>query len=73
LTDEQFNLIIQDIVNPETFNVGGGGADSGGRTGPLNGSNAMTDAMLGTIGGKRGLDDPSDGRGGKRSRFGVVE
>ncbi len=79
LTDEQYNLIIQDIVNAETFNMGGG-ADSSGGPGPSSGSNAMMDgigmmsvAMLGAIGEKRGLDDPSDGREGKRSRFEVIE
>jgi osomolarity two-component system response regulator SKN7 len=78
LTDEQYNLIIQDIVNAETFHMGGG-ADGGG--GSSSGSNVMMDgigmmsaaAMLGAIGEKRGLDDPSDGREVKRSRFEVIE
>ena len=78
LTDEQYNLIVQDIVNAETFNMGG--VDSNGGPGPSSGSNVMMDgigmmsaAMLGAIGEKRGLDDPSDGREGKRSRFEVIE
>lgn len=87
LTDEQYNLIIQDIVNAETFGGGSGasavgmGGDDGSRmTGGASGSNVMLDGlgmmsvatMLG-IGEKRSLEDSSDGREGKRSRFEVIE
>ena len=78
LTDEQYNLIVQDIVNAETFGLGLGLDDGTTMNGP-SGSSMMRDgmgmmsmAMLG-IGEKRGLEDPSDGREGKRSRFEVIE
>ncbi|KAK2459440.1 hypothetical protein APHAL10511_008551 [Amanita phalloides] len=79
LTDEQYNLIVQDIVNAETFS--GLGVDDAGRMGGAapSGSNVMLDGMglmnvaiLG-IGEKRGLEEPGDGREGKRSRFEVIE
>lgn len=86
LTDEQYNLIIQDIVNAETFGggssasaVGMGADDSNRMSGGPSGSNVMLEgigmmsvAMLG-IGEKRGLEDSTDGRDAKRSRFEVIE
>jgi len=78
LTDEQYNLIVQDIVNAESFGLGLG-LDEGTTVNGSSGSSMMRDgmgmmsmAMLG-IGEKRGLEDPSDGREGKRSRFEVIE
>lgn len=82
LTDEQYNLIIQDIVNAETFggSSSGMGADDASRMGGgpsgsnvmLEGIGMMSVAMLG-IGEKRNLEDSTDGREGKRSRFEVIE
>lgn len=64
LTDEQYNMILQNIVNGESFM---GGMNGGG----------MGDVMGGAGDGmsreKRALEDSSDGREGKRSRFEVVE
>lgn len=50
LSDEQYNMILQNIVNGETF---GGDVNGGGM--------------------KRELEDSSDDRNTKRSRFEVVE
>lgn len=58
LTDEQYTMILQNIVNGETFP----------------GVQLHNDApeML-SLSGKRGLEDDDDGREGKRGRFEVVE
>lgn len=78
LTDEQYNLIVQDIVNAETFGAGmddgtsrlSGPASGGMMDGPMGMMN-MTTILMGE---KRGLEEPSsDGREGKRSRFEVIE
>ncbi|TFK33858.1 hypothetical protein BDQ12DRAFT_669888 [Crucibulum laeve] len=58
LTDEQYNQILQNIVNGESF-MGGMGLEGMGTN--ISGSE------------KRPLDDPSDGRDSKRSRFEVIE
>jgi len=59
LTDEQYNMILQNIVNGDGF------------MGVMEGVSAGD--MVGA-GEKRSLEDPSeDGRDGKRSRFEVVE
>ncbi|KZT02388.1 uncharacterized protein LAESUDRAFT_415035 [Laetiporus sulphureus 93-53] len=59
LTDEQYTLILQNLVNGESF-MGIGSLDGGMEA-------------VGVTGGKRPLDDASDGRDPKRSRFEVVE
>ncbi|KDQ61269.1 hypothetical protein JAAARDRAFT_55946 [Jaapia argillacea MUCL 33604] len=53
LSDEQYAMILQSMVNGETF--------------------AGLPSFTGGGGEKRGLDDSSDGRDGKRGRFEVVE
>ena len=58
LTDDQYTMILQNLVNGESF-MGVGALD-----GALDGMGA---------GAKRGLDDGGDGREAKRSRFEVVE
>ncbi|GJE98935.1 HSF-type DNA-binding-domain-containing protein [Phanerochaete sordida] len=64
LTDEQYTLILQNMVNGESF-MG---------IGPLPGM-GMSMGMMGMAmdSGKRGLDDPEDGRDGKKGRFEVIE
>ena len=57
LTDEQYTLILQNLVNGESF--AGVGA-------------AMEGVGAESV-GKRGLEDVSDGREAKRSRFEVIE
>ena len=59
LTDDQYTMILQNLVNGESF-MGIGPLDTGAGAGPF-------DA------GKRNLDDTSDGRDGKRPRFEVIE
>lgn len=59
LTDEQYTLILQNLVNGESFTG----------IGSLEGS---MDVGVGGS-GKRSLDDTGDGRDPKRSRFEVVE
>lgn len=57
LTDEQYSMILQNLVNGESFmgmTMGMGLVD-------------------GSLGEKRGLDDSDDGRDGKRGRFEVIE
>lgn len=54
LSDEQYALILQNLVNSESFPGVEGGAVS-------------------SLIEKRGLDDASDGRDGKRGRFEVIE
>ena len=61
LTDEQYNMILQNMVNGESFmGIPGMG---------------MGMAMMGMAmdSGKRGLEDPEDGRDGKKGRFEVIE
>ncbi|EPS93836.1 hypothetical protein FOMPIDRAFT_59924 [Fomitopsis schrenkii] len=58
LTDDQYTMILQNLVNGESF-MGVGALD-----GALDGMGA---------GAKRGLDEGGDGREAKRSRFEVVE
>lgn len=59
LSDEQYAMILQNLVNGESFpGVAGMGMGMG------EGSSS---------GEKRSLEDSSDGRDGKRSRFEVVE
>lgn len=59
LTDEQYSMILQNLVASESFMAvpGMGLAGDGG----------MADSV------KRALDDVSDGRDGKRGRFEVLE
>lgn len=58
LTDEQYNMILQNIVNGETFT----------------GINMSMDGSGPSTGDKRSLDEEDDdGRDGKRSRFEVIE
>jgi osomolarity two-component system response regulator SKN7 len=59
LSDEQYAVILHNLVNGESFP----------------GVAGMTMGMVndGVVGEKRALDDPSDGRDGKRSRFELVE
>lgn len=57
LTDEQYNMILQNLVNGESF-VSGMGMDADNSP---------------VIRQKRQLEDPNDGRDGKRSRFEVIE
>ena len=57
LSDEQYTMILQNLVNGESF-MGIGPLDTG--AGPFDS-------------GKRSLDDTSDGRDGKRPRFEVIE
>lgn len=57
LTDEQYQMILHNMVNGESF-MG---------IGPLPGMTMMMDS------GKRGLDDAEDGRDGKKGRFEVIE
>lgn len=61
LTDEQYTIILQNLVNGESF-MG---------IGPLDPS--VDVGVAGGSGVKRTLDDAVDGRDGKRSRFEVVE
>ncbi|KAI0351559.1 hypothetical protein OH77DRAFT_1410970 [Trametes cingulata] len=61
LTDEQYTLILQNLVNGESFS----GVSS------LEGANGHGHA--GGESSKRPLDDGSDGRESKRSRFEVIE
>ena len=66
LTDEQYTLILQNLVNGESFS----GVSS------LEGANGTIGAGGSGAGGessKRTLDDASDGREPKRSRFEVIE
>lgn len=62
LSDDQYNAILNGIVNGESFSgsmdMGGYGNDS---------SLTRVDSQ------KRRLDDQDDGRDGKRSRFEVIE
>jgi osomolarity two-component system, response regulator SKN7 len=65
LSDEQYRIILQNLVNGESFRGMGMGMDGGGGTG--NGSGG---------GMKRRVDDVGfggDEREGKRSRFEVIE
>lgn len=76
LTDEQYNVILQNIVHGDGF-MGGMGM-VGGEAGMGAGAGGMGDGMGSGGGGgggeKRQLDDGGeDGREGKRSRFEVVE
>lgn len=60
LTDEQYTMILQNLVNGETFpgvQLPPDPVDVGGSVG----------------GSKRGLEDDDDGRNGKRGRFEVLE
>jgi osomolarity two-component system, response regulator SKN7 len=61
LTDEQYSLILQNLVNGQSFPGAGLSAD------------VMGVSVADPGGGKRALDDDSDGRDGKRSRFEVLE
>lgn len=58
LSDEQYTMILQNMVNSDSF-LGVGGI--------------ALDVVAGLEGAKRGLDDTSDGRDGKRGRFEVIE
>ena len=59
LTDEQYTLILQNLVNGESFS---GLSSLEGATGSGGGESS-----------KRALDDGGDGRESKRSRFEVIE
>lgn len=58
LSDEQYTMILQNMVAGETF-IGLGGLS--------------LDVVAGLDNAKRALDDSSDGRDGKRGRFEVIE
>ena len=59
LSDEQYTMILQNLVNGESFmGIGMSSLDQAAN---------MLD------GGKRSLDDASDGREGKRGRFEIIE
>ncbi|TCD62061.1 kinase-regulated stress-responsive transcription factor skn7 [Steccherinum ochraceum] len=58
LSDEQYSMILQNLVNGENFM--GLGMDGSG-------------VAMGMESAKRGLDDAGDGRDGKRGRFEVIE
>ena len=62
LTDEQYTVILQNLVNGESF--------AGVARMSLGGGASVTVA---NVGEKRSLDDASDMREGKRSRFELVE
>jgi osomolarity two-component system, response regulator SKN7 len=74
LTDEQYTMILQNMVNGESF-MGIGPVPVAG----MGGMNGMPMGGLGlgmgiSIVEKRGLDDPEDmGPDGKRGRFEVIE
>ena len=80
LTDEQYSMILQNLVSGENFMGIGGALDamSMGAMG-MGMMSSMSMAMNGMQGMqyaeglKRGLDDVSDGRDGKRGRFEVIE
>lgn len=59
LTDEQYTMILQNLVNGETF--------PGVQLPP------DPEGVASVLGGKRGLEDDEDGRDGKRGRFEVLE
>lgn len=59
LTDEQYATILQNLVNGESFSSITRGLGDG--------------VASASAGEKRGLDDATDGREGKRSRFELVE
>lgn len=61
LTDEQYTMILQNMVNGESF-MGIPGMGMG-----------MTMMGMAMDSGKRGLEDPEDGRDGKKGRFEVIE
>ncbi|THH16179.1 hypothetical protein EUX98_g9346, partial [Antrodiella citrinella] len=67
LSDEQYSMILHGIVNGENFMGVGVGVGVG-----MDGV-GMVGVGVGMEGGKRGLDDASDGRDGKRGRFEVLE
>lgn len=73
LTDEQYTMILNNMVNGENFmGIGPVGVNGMGGMGAM----AMGIPLMGVSldGGKRGLDDPEDaGRDGKRGRFEVIE
>ncbi|RDB22908.1 Transcription factor SKN7 [Hypsizygus marmoreus] len=81
LTDEQYNMILQNLVNGENFmgSMGSLGSAGGGAMGMDTFASSSSGAgpsssSSGTAGReKRPLDDSTDGRDGKRSRFEVVE
>ncbi|EKM54935.1 uncharacterized protein PHACADRAFT_119777 [Phanerochaete carnosa HHB-10118-sp] len=64
LTDEQYTTILHNMVNGESF-MG---------IGPLPGMGmGMTMMSMAMDNGKRGLEDPEDGRDGKKVRFEIIE
>ncbi|KAI9065063.1 hypothetical protein FKP32DRAFT_1602611 [Trametes sanguinea] len=67
LTDEQYTLILQNLVNNESFTGVGGSLESIGGMGGLGLGGGAGESS------KRPLDDASDGRDAKRSRFEVIE
>ncbi|OSD08249.1 hypothetical protein PYCCODRAFT_2985 [Trametes coccinea BRFM310] len=67
LTDEQYTLILQNLVNNESFTGVGGSLESIGGMGGLGLGGSAGESS------KRPLDDSSDGRDAKRSRFEVIE
>ncbi|KAK7694095.1 hypothetical protein QCA50_003671 [Cerrena zonata] len=82
LTDEQYSMILQNLVSGENFMGIGSSLDAmsmgamGVGMGMMGGMTMAMSGMPGMQYGdgmKRGLDDPSDGRDGKRGRFEVIE
>ncbi|CAL1705834.1 unnamed protein product [Somion occarium] len=87
LTDEQYSMILQNLVSGETFMGIGSSLDGMGMGAMGMGMNGMGMAggmtgmgvgvgvgmSMGGDGLKRGLDDVGDGRDGKRGRFEVIE
>lgn len=69
LTDEQYNMILQNIVNGEGFM---GMMDTISSTSSGSGMNNGS-STSGGMSEKRPLDDGEDDRRGKRSRFEVIE
>lgn len=80
LTDEQYSMILQNLVSGENF-MGIGSSLDAMSMGAMGVGMSMMGGMAMGMGGvpaygeglKRGLDDMSDGRDGKRGRFEVIE
>lgn len=78
LTDEQYTMILSNMVNGEENFMGIGPVGVGVGVGGMGGMAAMGMGIpimgVSIDGSKRGLDDPEDtGRDGKRGRFEVIE
>ncbi|KAF5323792.1 hypothetical protein D9619_012942 [Psilocybe cf. subviscida] len=69
LTDEQYGIILQNIVNGEGFM----GAMEGAGFNGLSSTSSIVEMPSGSGSEKRPLEDAVDDREGKRSRFEVIE